>query len=438
LKPVVVVGGGISGIQASLILANRGIEVHLVEKAPYIGGVMAQLDKTFPTMNCCICILEPKMVECYRHPKITVHTLSEVTKVDGSEGNFRVKITERPRFVDVSSCTRCGACVEKCPVTAPDEFQAGFGSRKAIYIPFPQAVPYAPTLDRGNCLHFNGGDCTACEKACPTGAIRYEQEPKTVSLNASSIILATGFEQYNPKEMGEYGYRRYANVITPLEIERLLSPYGPTGGELTRPSDGKVANRIAFIQCVGSRSHRPGIGVPYCSGICCMYAAKEAVTIKEKYPDSEVTVFYIDIKAFGKDYQSLIDKARKEMGVRYVRGKPGEVRENPSTKDLEILYEDTEAGEVGRKEVDLAILSAALLPRKENAALANVAGVKLDEYGFFKVRDPFLGSLETTRDGIYVCGCSHGPRDVSGSLVEAYAAAIRASSDTRLKGKEER
>ena len=437
MKPVVIVGGGISGIQASLILANRGIEVHLVEKAPYIGGVMAQLDKTFPTMNCCICILEPKMVECYRHSKITVHTLSEVTKVDGSEGNFRVKITERPRFVDVSSCTRCGACVEKCPVTAPDEFQAGFGSRKAIYIPFPQAVPYAPTLDRGNCLHFNSGDCTACEKACPTGAIRYEQEPKTVSLNASSIILATGFEQYDPKEMGEYGYRRYANVITPLELERLLSPYGPTGGELTRPSDGKVANRIAFIQCVGSRSHRPGIGVPYCSGICCMYAAKEAVTIKEKYPDSEVTVFYIDIKAFGKDYQSLIDKARKEMGVRYVRGKPGEVRENPSTKDLEILYEDTETGEVGRKEVDLAILSAALLPRKENAALAKVAGVDLDEYGFFKVRDPFLGSLETTRDGIYVCGCSRGPRDVSDSLVEAYATAIRASSDTRLKGTEE-
>jgi len=434
-ESVLVIGGGVAGIQASLDLANRGINVDLVEKAPYIGGVMAQLDKTFPTMNCCICILEPKMIECYRHPKITVHTLSEVTEVEGSKGNFKVQIIERPRFVDISGCTRCGACIEKCPVTVPDEFQAGFESRKAIYIPFPQAVPYAPSIDVGSCLHFGGGGCIVCEKACPTAAIKYEQDPRTVSLNVSSIIVATGFEQYDPKEMGEYGYKRYDNVITPLEFERLVSPYGPTRGELTRPSDGKIAKRIAFIQCVGSRSHRAGVGVPYCSGICCMYAAKEAVTIKEKYPDSEVTIFYIDIKAFGKNFHSLIDKARDEMDVKYVRGKPGEIRENPLTKDLYVWYENTDTGEIGRKEVDLAILSAALLPRNENTRLAQVLGVDLDEFGFFKVEDPFLSSLETTRDGIYVCGCCHGPRDISDSVVEASAAAMKATTGTRLTAK---
>ncbi len=429
---VLVIGGGVAGLQASLSLANQGIHVHIVEKAPYVGGVMAQLDKTFPTMNCCICILEPKMIECYRHPNIEVHTLSEVVDVDGSKGRFAVRVVQRPRHVDPSRCTRCGTCVEICPATVPDDFQTGFESRKAVYIPFPQAVPYAPSIDEGACNHFKGGGCRACEKACPVDAIRLEEGVRVSTLNASSIIIATGFQQYDPTEMGEYGYNRYENVITSLEFERLISPYGPTGGELERPSDGKLAKRVAFVQCVGSRSHREGVGVPYCSGICCMYTAKEAVTVKEKYPSSEIYVFYIDVKAFGRDYQGLVNRARDELGVDYIRGKPGEIRENPITKDLYVWYENTDTGEIGRKEVDMAILSAAVLPRFENVRLAGALGVDLDEFGFFRVEDPFLGPLETTREGIYVCGCSHGPRDISDSVTEASAVALKAVSDIRI------
>jgi heterodisulfide reductase subunit A len=428
---VLVIGGGVAGLQASLDLANKGIRVHLVEKASYIGGVMAQLDKTFPTMNCCICILEPKMIECHRHPNIEVHTLSEVVDVDGSKGHFKARIVHRPRHVDASSCTRCGACIESCPATVSDDFQKGFGPRKAVYIPFPQAVPHAPVIDEGSCLHFNGG-CRACEEACPVNAIRLGEGVRVSSLNVSSIIVATGFQQYDPGEMGEYGYNRYENVITSLEFERLVSPYGPTGGELERPSDGKLAKRVAFVQCVGSRSHRDGVGVPYCSGICCMYTAKEAVTVKEKYPDSEINVFYIDIKAFGRDYQGLVNRARDELGVEYVRGKPGEIRENPLTKDLYVWYENTDTGEIGRKEVDLAVLSAAVLPRFENVRLASALGVELDEFGLFWVEDPFLSPLETTREGIYVCGCSHGPRDISDSVTEASAVALKAAGEIRL------
>jgi len=419
-------------MQASLDLANQGIKVHLVEKAPYIGGVMAQLDKTFPTLNCCICILEPKMIECYRHPNIEVHTLSEVVGVDGSKGGFSVRIVQKPRHVDPSRCTRCGACIERCPATVSDDFQTGFESHKAVYIPFPQAVPYAPSINEGACLHFKGSGCRACEEACPVDAIRLEEGVRTSTLNASSIIVATGFQQYDPTEMGEYGYNRYENVITSLEFERLISPYGPTTGELERPSDGKVAKRVAFVQCVGSRSHRDGVGVPYCSGICCMYTAKEAVTMKEKHPESEIYVFYIDVKAFGRDYQDLVNRARDELGVEYIRGKPGEIRENPFTKDLYVWYENTDTGEIGRKEVDLAVLSAALLPRFENVRLAGALGVELDEFCFFRVEDPFLSPLKTTRAGIYVCGCSHGPRDISDSVTEASAVALKAAEDIRI------
>jgi heterodisulfide reductase subunit A len=426
---VLVIGGGVAGLQASLGLANQGIMVHLIEKAPYIGGVMAQLDKTFPTMNCCICILEPMMIECYRHPNIEVHTLSEVVDVEGSKGNFTVRVVQRPRHVDPSRCTRCGACINVCPATISDDFQTGFESRKAVYIPFPQAVPYAPSIDEEACLHFKGDECRACEEACPVDAISLGEREEVSTLNASSIIVATGLQQYDPTEMGEYGYNRYENVITSLEFERLVSPYGPTGGDLERPSDGKLAKRVAFVQCVGSRSHREG--VPYCSGICCMYTAKEAVTVKEKHPDSEIYVFYIDVKAFGRDYQDLVNRARDELGVEYIRGKPGEIRENPLTQDLYVLYENTDTGEIGRKEVDLAVLSTAVLSRFENVSLAEALGVELDEFGFFRVEDPFLSPLETMREGIYVCGCSHGPRDISDSVTEASAVALKAVGDMR-------
>ena len=428
-KAVLVIGGGIAGIQASLDLADRGLIVHLVEKSPSIGGVMAQLDKTFPTMDCSICILAPKMIECSRHPSIVLHTLSEVVEVTGSVGAFHVKMLERPRYVDASKCTGCGTCTEKCPIKVPSEFQAGLGMRKAIYLHFPQAVPLVASIDSEHCLYFQKGVCRVCEKFCPAGAIDYEQQPREVAVDVSSIIIATGFEQYDPQEIGEYGYKRFDDVITSLEFERLVCASGPTGGRLERPSDKKEAHRIAFVQCVGSRSQRAGF--PFCSSVCCMYATKEAVLIKDHDPESEVTIFRTELKVFGKGFQEFVDRARDNWGIKYVRGRPGEVREHPLTGDLIIWYEDTDKGKVGKMEADLVVLCAAMAPRPENKNLADVLGVELDEFGFFKVQDPFANPLETNVPGIYVCGCCHGPRDIPESVAEASAAAAKAAESTR-------
>lgn len=424
-KAVLVIGGGIAGIQAALDLADRGFTVHLVEKSPSIGGVMAQLDKTLPTMDCSICILAPKMMECFRHPNIALHTLSEVVKVTGSVGDFHIDILERPRHVDMSKCTGCGACTEKCPVQVPSEFQAELGMRKAIYIPFPQAVPLIASIDREHCLYFQKGVCRVCERFCLSGAIDYEQQPREVALNVSSIIIATGFTQYNPQEIGEYGYKRFNNVITALEFERLVCASGPTSGKLQRLSDKKNAHRIAFVQCVGSRSQR--IGFPYCSSVCCMYATKGAILVKEHDPESEATVFYIDLKVFGKGFQDFVDRARDNWGVKYVRGRPGEIREHPLTGDLVIWYEDTYEGKVDKMEADLVVLCTTMIPRPENKKLADILGVELDEFGFFKVQDPLSNPIETNVPGIYVCGCCHGPRDIPESVTEASAAAAKAA-----------
>jgi len=436
-KAVLVVGGGIAGIQAALDLGDRGFKVHLIEKSPSIGGVMAQLDKTFPTMDCSICILAPKMMECFRHPNIVLHTLSEVKEVTGSAGAFQVKILEKPRYVDASKCTGCGACTEKCPVKVPSEFQAGLEARKAVYIPLPQAVPRVASIDSEHCLYFQKGVCRVCERFCQAGAIDYEQQEREVRIDVSSIIVATGFTQYNPQEIGEYGYKRFKDVITGLEFERLICASGPTGGKLERLSDKRVAHRIAFIECVGSRSQR--VGFPYCSSVCCMYATKNGVLIKEHHPESEVIIFYNDLKVFGKGFQSFIDRARDEWGIKYVRCRPGEIRENPLTKDLMIWYEDTDKGEVGKVEVDLVVLCSTMIPRPENKKLAGVLGVELDEFGFFKVRDPILNSLETDVPGIYVCGSCHSPRDIPESVAEASAAAAKVATNiqTRAIGGEE-
>ena len=427
MKPVLVIGGGIAGIQASLDLADRGTKVHLVERTPSIGGVMAQLDKTFPTMDCSICILAPKMIECYRHLNITIHTQSEVVGLEGVVGDFNVKILERPRSVDSAKCTGCGLCSEKCPVKKPSDFQAGLGQRKAIYLAFPQAVPLLATIDREACLWFTKGICKTCEKVCPAKAVDYEQKENTVELNVSSVIAATGFEQYNPKGIGEYGYGRYKNVLTALEFERLVCASGPTGGVLNRPSDGKVSHNIAFIQCVGSRTQTTGY--PYCSASCCMYATKEAVLIKEHEPSSQVTIFYMDLRTFGKGFQGFVDRAQSYWGVKYIRGRPGEIREDPSTKDLTILYENTEIGKVEKMEVDLVVLCTAAIPHRENRKLGGVLGVELDEFGFFADKDMLTAPVESSKPGIYVCGSCHGPRDIPESVAEASATAAKAAED---------
>ncbi|HUV54044.1 MAG TPA: CoB--CoM heterodisulfide reductase iron-sulfur subunit A family protein [Candidatus Krumholzibacteriaceae bacterium] len=431
-KPVLVIGGGVAGIQAALDLADRGLKVHLVEKSPSIGGVMAQLDKTFPTMDCSICILAPKMIECFRHPNITIHTLSKVTGVSGGPGGFKVKVLKEPRSVDASKCTGCGVCSEKCPTKVKDEWQEGLTERKAIHIMFPQAVPLIACIDRDNCLYFQKGICQVCSKVCQAGAIDYEQKAEEIDLDVSSIIVATGFQEYDPSELGEYGYSRFEDVITAKEFERLVCASGPTGGHLNRPSDGKLAHRVAFVQCVGSRSHQKGY--PFCSSVCCMYATKEAVLIKEHEPASDVTIFYMDLKVFGQGFQEFVDRAQSHWGVKYIRGRPGEIRRNPVTKDLTVWYENTDTGEVAEKEVDLVVLCTTMISRPENKELADVLGLELDEWGFFEPLDPVMNPIETDKPGIFICGCCHGPRDIPESVAEASGTAACAAETARRYG----
>jgi len=429
MKPVMVIGGGVAGIQAALDLADRGLKVHLVEKTPSIGGVMAQLDKTLPTMDCSICILAPKMIDCFRHPNITIHTQSRVKDVSGGAGDFEVKVLKEPRSVDEAKCTGCGVCSQKCPTKVKDEWQEGLTTRKSIYIMFPQAVPLTATIDRDNCLYFQKGICQVCSKVCPAGAIDYEQKAEEIDLNVSSIVVATGFQEYDPAELKEYGYGRFKDVLTAMEFERLVCASGPTGGHLNRPSDGKLAHRVAFVQCVGSRSHKKGY--PYCSSVCCMYATKEAVLIKEHDPTSEVNVFYMDLKVFGKGFQQFVDRAKSHYGVKYVRGRPGEIRMNPLTKDLTIWYEDTNTGDVSSTEADLVVLCTTMIARPENHELAHALGLELDEWGFFKPLNPLTNPVETGMPGVFLCGCSHGPRDIPESVAEASGAAACAAEVAR-------
>jgi len=434
-KPsVLVVGGGIAGIQASLDLSNQGFTVYLVEKSPSIGGRMAQLDKTFPTMDCSICILAPKMIECLRHPNIKLLTYSQVKGVKGSAGNFRVKILKKARFVVETKCTGCGTCSEKCPIKVPNEFEMNLGVRKAIYMPFPQAVPRIATIDKDNCLLFQKGVCKICQKLCPAGAVDFDQQPEEIILNASAIIVATGFNPIDPSKINEYGYKRYKNVITSLELERLVNASGPTNGKLLRPSDNKSPHRIAFIQCIGSRSQK---GFPYCSNVCCMYATKEAMLIREHESASEVYIFYVDMKVFGKGFQEFVNRAMHDWGINYIRARPSEIKENPKTGDPVIWYEDPTDRKVKTMLVNLVVLCPALVPRPDNKELAAILGVELDEYGFFKAKDPLLTPVDTNVPGIFVCGYCQGPKDISESVAQASGAAGRAAEVVMLAAAKE-
>ncbi len=421
---VLVIGGGVAGIQASLDLADRGLRVYLVEETPSIGGRMAQLDKTFPTLDCSICILAPKMIECYRHPNITLLTCSEVENVSGSAGSFAVRIVRKPRFVDEAKCTGCGTCTQKCPAIVPNEFEMLLGDRKAIYMPLPQAVPRITTIDKDNCLYFTRGVCKICQKLCQAEAVDFDQAPEKITLNVAAIIVSTGFNLLDPSAIQEYGYGRYKNVVTSLELERLANASGPTGGHVTRPSDGNIPDNVAFIQCVGSRSL--GRGVPYCSSACCMYATKEAILIKEHKPESEVSVFHLDLRASGKGFQDFINRAKEYWGVQYIRGRPGEILEDPRTKDLIIQFEHTVAREVRKLRVNMVVLCPAFIPKESNKNLSEKLGVKLDEYGFFEAKDPSLAPIDTNVQGIFTCGCCQGPKDIPESVTQASGAAARA------------
>ncbi|HUV74035.1 MAG TPA: CoB--CoM heterodisulfide reductase iron-sulfur subunit A family protein [Anaerolineae bacterium] len=439
-RSVVVVGGGIAGIQASIDLANMGLQVYLVEQSPSIGGRMAQLDKTFPTNDCSMCILAPKMIECAGHENVHLLTYSELAGIDGEAGDFRVTVRRKPRYVDVSKCTGCGECAEKCPRRVPDEFNVGLDKRKAIYLPFPQAVPRKMTIDAGACLYLSKGRCRVCQETCQAGAIDFEQQEEVVELAAGAIVLATGFDPFDPRSLKEYGYGEIENVITGLEYERLICASGPTGGHLERPSDGQVPEIIAFIQCVGSRDVNYQ---PYCSSVCCMHATKEAILANEHYPDLKSVIFYTDMRAVGKQFQEYIIRAKEEYGVSYLRSRPGKITVNGETGNPLVWYDETvysEAGDPERRvasmEVNLVVLCQALVPHSVHEEMASKLGLELDGSGFVAVEDRLLRPVDTSVPGIFACGFCQEPQDIPDSVVQASAAAARVAEILSLASKE--
>ncbi len=412
---VLVIGAGISGMHAALDLADQGFKVLVVERQASIGGTMVKLDKTFPTNDCAICIAAPRMVELARHPNITLLTSAQVERVSGSAGNFEVLIWRQATYVDPEKCTGCGDCANACPVEVDDVFNGRLSRRKAIYLQFPQAVPAIYTIDYGNCV-----GCGACDRACAAGAIAFLRRSRPMTATVSSIVVATGFETLEPTEMRkEYGYGRYPNVVTAIQYERLLSASGPTGGAVARPSDGRHPERVAWIQCVGSRSVQGGY--PYCSKICCMYATKEALITLEHAPSTEATIFYMDLRAYGKDFQQFYRRAAGQ-GVRYVRGRPAAVEEDRDRR-LVVTYEDTLSGAVRRERFDLLVLSTAIVPAPENRRLARALGIEVDAYGFFAPRDPLLDPLRSSREGIFLAGGAQGPNDIPDCVAQASGAA---------------
>ncbi len=416
-----VVGGGIAGIQAALKVADSGHKVYLVEKSPSIGGHMAQLDKTFPTLDCSACILTPKMTLVGSHPDIELLSYSEVKGVSGYIGNFKVKIRKKARYVDEDKCTGCGLCQTKCPWKVDSEFDAGIGKRKAIYTPFPQAVPNIPVIDREHCVYFLKGTCRVCEKVCEAEAIDFEQEDKVVEVEVGSIIVATGFDVFDPTPIYQYGYGRLDNVITSLEFERLVNSAGPTDGEIVL-KDGSHPESIAIIHCVGSRDEKYH---EYCSRVCCMHSMKFAHLIKE-HADAEVYEFYIDIRSFGKGYEEFYNRILNE-GTIFIRGRPAEVTniaENPEEEGkLVVQFEDTLVGLQRRLPVDMVILSCALEPRPDADKIARLFNISRSADGFFLEKHPKLDPVATMTDGIFVAGCCQGPKDIPDTVAQASAAA---------------
>jgi len=410
---VMVVGGGIGGIQASLDLADSGFRVYLVESSPTIGGAMAQLDKTFPTNDCSMCILSPKLVECGRHLNIEVMTCAQVQSISGQAGSFDVVVEQQPRYIDVAACTGCGVCARLCPVSALDAFNEGLSRRPAAHIRYPQAVPLAFSIDRDACI-----GCGLCENVCLANAVRYDDCKKTVTVPVGAVILAPGFEEFDAHLQGEYGYGRFPNVVTSIEFERLLSASGPAKGRVQRPSDGEIPSRVAFIQCVGSRD--PAHGRGYCSSVCCMYATKEAVIAKEHMAQIQPTIFYIDLRAYGKDFDKYIERAKEEYGVRYVRHMVSLIREDPHTNNLLLRYEGDD-GQMVDTEFEMVVLSVGLEPSPAVKELAGRLGVELDPHGFCRT-DP-LQPLATSRPGILVCGAFQSPKDIPETVMQASGAA---------------
>ena len=420
-KRALVIGGGVAGIQAALDIADAGYQVTLVERTPSIGGRMAQYDKTFPTLDCAACILTPKMVDCASHPNIQIMTYSEVEEVSGYVGNFDVTIRKRARSVDMSKCTGCGVCWEKCPVKLPSEFECGLGQRRAIYVPFPQAVPNVPVIDREKCRKFLDDKCGACQKLCPAEAIDYDQEDELITEQYGAIVVATGFDVWDPAEYGNLGYGIYPDVITGLQFERLINASGPTDGKLVRPSDHKPPKSVVFISCIGSRDDEHGY--PYCSKVCCMYNAKHALLLKEKDHDAQAYVFYMDIRANGKGYEEFVRRAIEKYGAIYLRGRVSRVFELDGK--LIVRGVDTLAGKPVEIEADMVVLASAMEAQPDAKDLARKLGISVDEYNWFSEAHPKLRPVEVLTAGIYLAGACQYPKDIPDSVAQASGAAAK-------------
>jgi heterodisulfide reductase subunit A len=420
-RRALVIGGGIAGIQAGLDLVNAGIETILVERTPSIGGKMAMLDETFPTLDCSQCILTPKMVELSQHPLAKIYTYAEVDSVNGYVGNFKVKVRQKARSVDHVTCTGCGQCMEKCPSKVPSEFDRGLADRKAVYVPFPQAVPNKPVIDREHCIYFTDGKCGVCKKICPVEAIDYDDADKILEHEVGAIVVAIGYDVIERSLYGEYGYGRIADVIDGLQFERMASASGPTGGRIVRPSDGEVPKTVVFIQCVGSRDDSKGM--PYCSKICCMYTAKHAMLYKHKVHDGKAYIFYIDVRAGGKGYEEFVRRAVDEDRVVYLRGRVSRIYEREGT--LYVKGADTLSGHQIEIRADLVVLASAVTAADGARDLAQKLRVGFDKYGFLTEAHPKLRPVETNTSGVFLAGACQAPKDIPDTVAQAGAAASK-------------
>jgi len=416
-----VVGGGIAGMNSALDLAEMGFKVYLVEKSESIGGHMAQLDKTFPTLDCSICIEGPKMVDVNRHPNIEIISNADILRVDGYVGNFKVKIRRNPRYVIAKNCTGCGECRDACPVEYPNEWDMNMGVRKAISVPFDQAIPLIFTINKDYCIN-----CYKCVDACGARqAINFDQKPEEINIDVGAIVLSTGFDIYIPTDDPLYGYGKFDNVITALEFERLILAAGPTGGKVIRASDGKKPHSVTFIQCVGSRDVSK---YEYCSGFCCMYGLKDAILLKEKYKDDvEVYLMYIDMRTNFKGYEEFYRRAR-DLGVNFIRGKASQIVQDSETKNLIIRAEDMSLGEPIEVESEMVVLSTAAIPKKGSDEVARIFSISRGADGFFMESHPKLKPIDTPVDGIFLAGACQGPKDIPYSVSQGSAAASRAAT----------
>ncbi len=424
-KRALVIGGGIAGIQTALDIADAGFPVDIVETKPTIGGKMAQLDKTFPTLDCAACILTPKMVDAGQHENIRIFSYSEVAAVKGFVGNFDVTIKKKARYVKEDLCTGCGLCTEKCPQKkVPNEFNLGMDNRRAIYIPFAQAVPKVATIDADYCTMLKSGKCGVCSKVCTVGAIDYKAQDEFIEEKYGAIVVATGYNPISMEKFDEYAYSQSKDVITSLEFERLTNAAGPTAGKLLRPSDGEHPHKIVFVQCVGSRCENCAEkGKEYCSKICCMYTAKHAMLTRDKYPDTDVTVFTIDVRTPGKAFDEFYRRAVEEYGVHYIKGMVGKI--SPEGKVLKVQGSDLISGKQLHIDADLVVLAAAIEPDKSARPLATMLTASMDTNDFFTEAHPKLRPVESPTAGVFLSGCCQGPKDIPETVSQASAAAAK-------------